>query len=415
MLYWLLKSVLLGPLMRLLFRPSVEGAQYVPQHGPAILASNHLSFSDSLFLPLVLQRRITFPAKMEYFTDRSFKGRLKAFFFRGTGQIPIDRTGGQASRAAIDAGLEVLAEGGLFGIYPEGTRSPDGRLYRGKTGIARMALEAGVPIIPVAMIDTDKAQPTGQKIPTITPVGVRFGPPIDISGYMGRQDDRAVLREITDRVMAELARLSGQEYVDEYAAVRKAAIAARAEELLELAKVESEKARAKAEELVAAARAETVQARVKAEELIATARTESEKASEKARVKAEEFVGQARVESEKARARAEEFVGQARTESEKARGRAEDFVTAAVDRARGMRDKDGRQEPGASGADTVDTAAAHDAAAQDPLDVVDAHDPLDAVDAVDAVVPPQTVPVDEEHAATGQARQPQRADVAGLG
>ena len=151
MLYWVLKRVLLGPLLRVLFRPRVEGLGHVPRYGPAILASNHLSFSDSIFLPLVLDRRITFPAKMEYFTDPSAVGRLKAFFFRGTGQIPIDRTGGQASRAAIDAGLEVLARGELFGIYPEGTRSPDAKLYKGKTGVARMALEANVPVVPVVV------------------------------------------------------------------------------------------------------------------------------------------------------------------------------------------------------------------------------------------------------------------------
>ena len=175
MFYWLMKYVVIGPVIKAVFRPWMVGRRNIPTEGAAILASNHLSFSDSIFLPLVLDRRITFPAKMEYFTDPSAVGRLKAIFFRGTGQIPIDRTGGQASRAAIDAGLEVLARGELFGIYPEGTRSPDGRLYRGKTGVARMAMEAGVPIIPVAMIGTDKAQPTGQKIPTITTIGVRFG------------------------------------------------------------------------------------------------------------------------------------------------------------------------------------------------------------------------------------------------
>lgn len=272
MLYWVLKRVLLGPLLRVLFRPHVEGLAHVPRYGPAILASNHLSFSDSIFLPLVLDRRITFPAKMEYFTDPSAVGRLKAFFFRGTGQIPIDRTGGQASRAAIDAGLEVLARGELFGIYPEGTRSPDGRLYRGKTGVARMAMEAGVPIIPVAMIGTDKAQPTGQKIPTITTIGVRFGEPIDVSAHIGRHDDRVLLRSITDEVMSSLQELSGQEYVDEYAATRKAALAARAEELLAAARAESAQARAKAEELVAAAKTESAQARAKAEDLMAAAR-----------------------------------------------------------------------------------------------------------------------------------------------
>lgn len=289
MLYWLLKSVVLGPLLRVLFRPRVDGVHHVPRYGPAILASNHLSFSDSLFLPLVLERRITFPAKMEYFTDIGIKGRLKALFFRSTGQIPIDRTGGQASRAAIDAGLAVLSRGELFGIYPEGTRSPDGRLYRGKTGVARMAIEAGAPIIPVAMIGTDKAQPTGQKIPKITFIGVRFGTPVDVSPYVGRQDDRVVLRAVTDEVMASLQKLSGQEYVDEYAASRKALLAARAEELMAAARAESAQARAKAEELVATARHETAQARARAEELMATARTESAQG----RARAEEIVAAA--------------------------------------------------------------------------------------------------------------------------
>ncbi len=217
MFYWLLKRVLLGPILKLLFRPWVEGAEHVPAHGGAILASNHLSFSDSIFLPVVLTRRITFPAKMEYFTGRGVKGRLTAAFFRGVGQIPIDRSGGRASEAAIQSGLRVLRRGDLFGIYPEGTRSPDGRLYKGKTGVARMALEAGVPVIPVAMIGTDKAQPTGQKIPNIMRIGVRIGAPLDFSRYEGMEGDRFVLRSITDEIMYQLMLLSGQEYVDVYA------------------------------------------------------------------------------------------------------------------------------------------------------------------------------------------------------
>lgn len=225
MLYWILKQVILGPIVKLLFRPTVEGLEHVPAEGGAILASNHLSFSDSIFLPAVLKRRITFPAKMEYFTQSGLIGFLKRMFMKGTGQIPIDRSGGTASSAAIDAGLAVLARGELFGIYPEGTRSPDGRLYKGKTGAVRMALVAGCPIIPVAMIDTDRAQPTGQKLPTITQVGVRFGEPIDLSAYAGLEDDRRALRAMTDEIMYSLMRLSGQEYVDEYAAGRKRALA----------------------------------------------------------------------------------------------------------------------------------------------------------------------------------------------
>jgi len=215
--YWFLKTVVLGPILKMLFRPVVEGADNVPESGAAILASNHLSFSDSIFLPLALSRRITFPAKMEYFTGSGIKGRLTRWFFKGVGQIPIDRSGGRASEAALQSGLRVLRKGDLFGIYPEGTRSPDGRLYKGKTGIARMALEAGCPVIPVAMIGTDKAQPTGQKVPNIMRIGIRIGKPLDFSRYEGMENDRFVLRSITDEIMYELMLLSGQEYVDVYA------------------------------------------------------------------------------------------------------------------------------------------------------------------------------------------------------
>lgn len=231
MIYWVLKKVVLGPILTLLFKPWVDGERNVPETGGAILVSNHLSFSDSIFLPLVLQRRITFPAKMEYFTGKGIKGRATAAFMRGVGQIPIDRSGGSASEAAIQSGITVLRRGELFGIYPEGTRSPDGRLYKGKTGVARMALEAGVPVIPVAMIDTDKAQPTGQIIPKVMRIGIRIGKPMDFSRYEGMQDDRFVLRSITDEVMYELMLLSGQEYVDVYAASVKDRIGERVREL----------------------------------------------------------------------------------------------------------------------------------------------------------------------------------------
>lgn len=228
MIYWMLKHVFVGPPIRAVFRPWIEGKHHIPDHGPAILASNHLSFSDSIFLPLLVDRRITFPAKMEYFTGTGVKGRLTKLFFTSTGQIPIDRSGGSASMAALEQGLAVLRRGELFGIYPEGTRSPDGKLYRGKTGMARLAVQADVPIIPCAMIDTDKAQPTGQKIPNVVQVGVRIGRPIHHPEFAGRTEDRQALRHLTDEVMAELQRLSGQEYVDEYAATVKERIAARA-------------------------------------------------------------------------------------------------------------------------------------------------------------------------------------------
>ncbi|MDQ1248132.1 MAG: 1-acyl-sn-glycerol-3-phosphate acyltransferase [Actinomycetota bacterium] len=222
MLYWLLKYVLLGPLLRLLYRPQVSGLENIPETGPAILASNHLSFSDSFFLPLVCPRRITFLAKAEYFNGRGFKGWFSRMFFTGVGQVPIDRSGASAAEDALNTGLRILGQGDLLGIYPEGTRSPDGRLYRGKTGVARMALEAGVPVIPVAMIDTEKIQPIGSKVPRIMRVGIRIGAPLDFSRYEGMENDRFVLRSMADEIMYELMDLSGREYVDMYAARAKA-------------------------------------------------------------------------------------------------------------------------------------------------------------------------------------------------
>ncbi len=224
MFYWLLK-IILTPILRTLFRPWVEGLENIPEHGPAILASNHLSFSDSIFLPLMVPRRITFLAKADYFVGRGLKGRLKAGFFRGVGQVPVDRSGGSASEGALRKGLQILGRGDLLGIYPEGTRSPDGRLYRGKTGVARMALESGVPVIPVAMINTFEIQPPGQVVPKLMRVGIRIGKPLDFSRYEGMASDRFVLRSVTDEIMYELMQLSGQEYVDQYASKAKADIA----------------------------------------------------------------------------------------------------------------------------------------------------------------------------------------------
>ena len=226
MFYWVLKTIVLGPLLRLVFRPWVEGLEHVPRTGGAILASNHMSFSDSIFLPLVVERKVTFLAKADYFTGRGPKGRLTAAFFKLADQLPVDRAGGRASEAALRTGLRVLRRGDLLGSYPEGTRSPDARLYRGKSGVARMALQAGVPVLPVAMIDTDKAQPIGKRIPSVVRVGVRIGAPLDFSRYEGMEDDRFVLRSITDEIMYELMQLSGQEYVDVYAADMKERLAA---------------------------------------------------------------------------------------------------------------------------------------------------------------------------------------------
>lgn len=220
MFYWVVRA-LLAPILRPLFRPWIEGLQNIPATGPAILASNHLSFLDSIFLPLLAPRRITFLAKMDYFTERGPKGFFKRLFFTGVGQVPIDRSGGAASEAALRTGVRILSEGQLLGIYPEGTRSPDGRLYRGKIGVARMALEANVKVIPVAMIGTFEVQPPGQFWPNVRRVGIRVGKPLDFSRYEGLEDDRFVLRSMTDEILYELMMLSGQEYVDTYAAKAK--------------------------------------------------------------------------------------------------------------------------------------------------------------------------------------------------
>ena len=225
MFYWMVRAFL-APILHPLFRPWVEGLENIPEDGPAILASNHLSFLDSIFLPLLAPRRITFLAKREYFTERGVKGFLKKVFFRGVGQVPIDRSGGEASDAALHTGVRILREGQLLGIYPEGTRSPDGRLYRGKIGVARMALAANVPVIPVAMIGTFEVQPPGQVRPNIRRVGIRIGKPLDFRRYEGLDDDRFVLRSMTDEILYELMMLSGQEYVDTYAAKAKAEQAA---------------------------------------------------------------------------------------------------------------------------------------------------------------------------------------------
>jgi 1-acyl-sn-glycerol-3-phosphate acyltransferase len=224
--YWLLKYVVLGPVLKCIFRPRVDGLNHVPASGPVILACNHLSFSDSIFTPLIVKRRVTFVAKAEYFTGKGIKGWLMRQFFLSTGTIPVDRSGGKAAQAALDTLLRVLRNGDVAGIYPEGTRSPDGRLYRGKTGVARLALESGALVVPVALLNTDEIQPTGRLIPKIKQVRMRFGAPLDFSRYADSKGDRFVERAVTDEIMYELMTLSGREYVDIYAASLKTAIVA---------------------------------------------------------------------------------------------------------------------------------------------------------------------------------------------
>lgn len=202
----------------LLFRPKVKGLRHVPATGPVILAANHLSFSDSIFIPLVVPRKVTYLAKSEYFTGGGIKGKLQALTFHSLGQVPVDRSGGRRSEAALLTGLKILGQGDCLGIYPEGTRSPDGRLYKGRTGIARLAMESGAPVIPVAVADTDKVQPSGKLIPSIHRVSLTFGEPMY---FTGDANDLQVLRDVTDEVMEKIQEMSGQEYVDTYASTVK--------------------------------------------------------------------------------------------------------------------------------------------------------------------------------------------------
>ncbi|SDZ06730.1 1-acyl-sn-glycerol-3-phosphate acyltransferase [Amycolatopsis xylanica] len=228
MLYWLMKNVFLGPLLKLLWPTKVVGAENIPETGGVILAGNHLAVADSFFMPLRVKRMVTFPAKSEYFTEPGIKGKLKKAFFTGVGQIPIDRSGGNAAQAALDTATRLVREGNLLGIYPEGTRSPDGRLYKGKTGVARIALESGGLVVPVAMIGTDKVNPIGSKMWRPMRLEIRFGKPLDFSRYEGLAGDRFIERSITDEIMYALMELSGQEYVDIYAAKAKELLAAEA-------------------------------------------------------------------------------------------------------------------------------------------------------------------------------------------
>lgn len=217
MTYLFLKNIVLGPILSILFRPWIRGSEHIPKKGAAVLASNHLSFVDSIFLPIKVRRPVTFLAKSDYFTGKGVKGALIRWFFKATGQLPIDRSGGKASEDSLNTGLGVLERGLLLGIYPEGTRSPDGKLYRGRTGIARMVLEAKVPVVPVAMIDTEKVQPLGQKYPKIHRVGVRVGEQLDFSRFAGMEGERVVLRAVADQIIYNIKKLSNQQYEDVYA------------------------------------------------------------------------------------------------------------------------------------------------------------------------------------------------------
>jgi len=212
LLYWVVKAVL-TPILRVIVRVKVEGREHIPAKGAVILASNHRSFLDSVFLPMVLRRRVTFVAKAEYFDDPK-----TAWFFRGVGQIPIRREGGSASERALASATEVLKAGGVFGIYPEGTRTRDGFLHRGHTGVARLSLRTGTAIVPVGLIGTDQVQPVDKRMPNLfRRVTIRFGEPLDPARFGDFEQEHLALRELTDEVMYEIAQLSGYEYVDTYA------------------------------------------------------------------------------------------------------------------------------------------------------------------------------------------------------
>jgi 1-acyl-sn-glycerol-3-phosphate acyltransferase len=215
--YPLMKYVVLGPAMRVAFLPRVSGLRNVPRTGPVILAANHLAFIDSFVLPLIVPRRVHFLGKHEYFTGTGVKGQATATFFRGVGAIAVDRSGGRAALDALDTCAAVLERGDVFAIHPEGTRSPDGRLYRGRTGVARLAMRTGAPVVPVAIKGTDRIQPRGQVVPKPGRIEVRLGAPMRFAGRDAGMPRGKVARQVTDEIMDAIQRLSGQEYVDDYA------------------------------------------------------------------------------------------------------------------------------------------------------------------------------------------------------
>lgn len=217
--------VVAGPFLHVLWRPEVTGLENIPGTGGALLASNHLSILDSIFLPLVVSRPVTFAAKSEYFTGTRLVDRMTAMYMRATNQLSVDRAGARAAQAMLEAALERVNGGALFGIYPEGTRSPDGRLYRGRTGIGWLALHSGVPVIPVAMIGTDRVLPPGHRVPKLYRIQVKIGSPLTFDALRAEGTGGRQRRAVTDTVMEAIGKLSGQEYVPTYASVRKEEIA----------------------------------------------------------------------------------------------------------------------------------------------------------------------------------------------
>jgi 1-acyl-sn-glycerol-3-phosphate acyltransferase len=219
-----LSRVVMGPVLHAIGRPKVVGMENVPATGAAILASNHLSFIDSMYLPLVIDRPVVFPAKAEYFAAKGPLGRLWASYLRSTNQLMIDRDGARSAQATLEAAVDILRAGELFGFYPEGTRSPDGRLYRGRSGIGYLALNSGAPVIPVAMMGTRKMLPPGAPLPRPTRIDIRIGKPKEFGHLVGEPPAKA-RRIVADEVMQAIRELSGQDYVHEYASDVKAKLA----------------------------------------------------------------------------------------------------------------------------------------------------------------------------------------------
>jgi len=213
----------LSPALRVLYRPEIVGFEFVPRTGPVIIAGNHISFADEFFTPLAARRQVFYFAKAEYFNTPGLRGRAMAAFFQGLGQVSVERGDTRSAAASIDIGVDLLRAGRALGIYPEGTRSPDGRLYKFRTGVARVALRSGAPVVPVGLIGTRDVQPPDSKRWHKAAVAVHFGEPMDFSGRAAEERSSRALREITEQIRKAVQRLSGQEYVDIYASNAKAA------------------------------------------------------------------------------------------------------------------------------------------------------------------------------------------------
>jgi 1-acyl-sn-glycerol-3-phosphate acyltransferase len=211
-----------APALRAVYRPDVTGREHIPATGPVIFAANHVSFADEIFTPLAARRQVFYFAKAEYFTTPGLRGRVMAGFFSGMGQVPVERADTRSAAGVIDIGVDVLREGGALGIFPEGTRSPDGRLYKFRTGVARVALRSGAPVVPVGLVGTRDVQPPGSRRWHRAAVGVRFGAPLLFGDRAGEERSSRVLREVTETIRVAVQELSGQEYAGSYASSTRA-------------------------------------------------------------------------------------------------------------------------------------------------------------------------------------------------